>query len=361
MKIELSDLVSVTDLGRDLSGYISQASQAGRRVVILNRNVPTAALVSIADLERLDDLERLATDQTAEFPPSPSAEYAPDWVNEIPPLPPVPPGCTRLGAMPDGPADIPLSSTLIVLGGAGSGTSVALSAAIANANPDPTAPPTELIVVTDRAAVWMSHKTLAQLPVAIRPSGSTELRMLISSRMETLRASKCNTIDEYRAEHPDQPMPDIIIAATDVDAYGLDRLVSDIAKILGPASLREVGLSFWSFTHKPPFPHATLRGGRPRYYQVALGTTNNDLSRKLFNSTVAATKGPRPPGHGYCNVSGDDPSTPSPILIQAPDSIDKWRLETTETSTVLPPSNAADTSRTATPRRSTKPKKRTPS
>lgn len=353
MKIELSDLVSVTDLGRDLSGYISQASQSGRRVVILNRNVPTAALVSIADLERL------TTDQTAEYPPTTPAEHDPDWVNDIPQLPPVPLGCTRLGAMPDGPADIPLSSTLLVPGRTGSGTSVALSAAIANVNPDPAAPPVELIVATDRAAVWMSHKAHTQLPVAVTTSSSTELRMLISCRMEALRAAKCNSVDEYRPEHPDQPMPDIIIAATDVDAVRLDRLVSDIAKILGPTSLREAGLSFWAFTQKPPSPHAALREGRPSYYQVALGAIDDHLSRKLFGSTVAATKGPRPPGQGYCNVSGDDPTAPSPILIQAPDAIDKWRLEPTGTSTVLPPSNATKTNRTTTTRRSTKPKKRT--
>lgn len=57
MLVDTSDLVSVTELGRGLSRYINEAASHGRRFVVLNANTPTAALVSIADLERLNALD----------------------------------------------------------------------------------------------------------------------------------------------------------------------------------------------------------------------------------------------------------------------------------------------------------------
>ncbi|MFV8176997.1 type II toxin-antitoxin system Phd/YefM family antitoxin [Mycolicibacterium peregrinum] len=52
MTVPLTDLVTATELARNTSRYVTEAS-AGRRIVILHRGAPTAALISIEDLQRL--------------------------------------------------------------------------------------------------------------------------------------------------------------------------------------------------------------------------------------------------------------------------------------------------------------------
>ena len=69
MLVDTSDLVSVTELGRALSRYVNVTADTGRRFVVLNSNTPTAALVSIADLERLQTLDTDA-EATAASPPT---------------------------------------------------------------------------------------------------------------------------------------------------------------------------------------------------------------------------------------------------------------------------------------------------
>ncbi|MEH6807084.1 MAG: type II toxin-antitoxin system Phd/YefM family antitoxin [Rhodococcus erythropolis] len=56
MRIDTRDMVSVTELGRDLSRHVSDAND-GRTVVVLKNNQPAAALVSPAEMERLQDLD----------------------------------------------------------------------------------------------------------------------------------------------------------------------------------------------------------------------------------------------------------------------------------------------------------------
>lgn len=56
MRINTKDMVSVTELGRDLSRRISDA-HAGRTVVVLKNNQPAAALVSPEEMDRLQDLD----------------------------------------------------------------------------------------------------------------------------------------------------------------------------------------------------------------------------------------------------------------------------------------------------------------
>ncbi len=324
MLIDLSDLVSVTDLSRDLSGYIGKASQEGRRVVILNRNVPTAALVSIADLERLAANE---SGDEASAPIGASGD----------PLPPVPPGYTRLGTKPGGVVDIPLLSTLIVSGHTGSGKSVALSAAIVNANPDPAAPPVKLIVVTDRAAVWMSHEVRPETPpvIVVADDGAAskfkkDFLARISDRLRLLRTSRCNTVTEYRAEHPNEMLPDLLVALVDINIDAVDRFIGELRKLVEPAAFHEIGLHFWVFTQEQRmhlYPNLNWLQREGRVCQVAVGEQSEEVSRRLFGSTIAAGKA-RIPGHGYCQISGGTDG-PAPVAIEPPAGIDAWRLETT--------------------------------
>lgn len=333
MLIDLSDLVSVTDLSRDLSGYIGKASQEGRRVVILNRNVPTAALVSIADLERLAAKD---SGDEASAPNGLGAEA----------LPPVPPGYTRLGTKPGGVVDIPLLSTLIVSGRTGEGKSVALSAAIANANPDPAAPPIKMIVVTDHAAVWMSHEVRPETPpvIVVANDSSAESKFKkdfldkISARVKLLRTNRCNTVAEYRAEHPSESGDDILVVLTEVNVDTLERFIGDLRKIVEPATFHEIGLHFWIFTQDqtvhPLYPNLNwLQQHEGRVCKVAIGEQSKEASRRTFGSAIAAGK-PLDPGHGYFQVSGSADG-PTPVAIQPPSGIDPWRLETTAETVVL--------------------------
>ncbi|MBT1194033.1 type II toxin-antitoxin system prevent-host-death family antitoxin [Rhodococcoides kroppenstedtii] len=61
MRIDTRDMVSVTELGRDLSRRINDASD-GRTVVVLKNNQPAAALVSPAEMERLQVLDEREDD-----------------------------------------------------------------------------------------------------------------------------------------------------------------------------------------------------------------------------------------------------------------------------------------------------------
>lgn len=56
MNIKLQNLISVSDFSRSASATIAKA-QAGEVQIVLNHNKPVAALVDIALLERLRQLE----------------------------------------------------------------------------------------------------------------------------------------------------------------------------------------------------------------------------------------------------------------------------------------------------------------
>lgn len=62
MKIDLADLISVTDANnKGVSKLVNEASE-GRQFVVLRNNKPTAAIVGIDQLERLEHLEQLEED-----------------------------------------------------------------------------------------------------------------------------------------------------------------------------------------------------------------------------------------------------------------------------------------------------------
>lgn len=54
MKIDTNSLVSATDLNRNSGQLLARASN-GERLVVLNQNRPFAAIVSIKDLNRLEN------------------------------------------------------------------------------------------------------------------------------------------------------------------------------------------------------------------------------------------------------------------------------------------------------------------
>lgn len=80
MKTDTRDLISATTAARDFSRIATEASE-GRRFVVLKNNEPAVAIVSVADMERLDRVDeiedemrmiavalaRIATDDGARF------------------------------------------------------------------------------------------------------------------------------------------------------------------------------------------------------------------------------------------------------------------------------------------------------
>jgi prevent-host-death family protein len=62
VKIEISDLISVTDASaKGVSKLVSEASE-GHQFVVLRNNKPMAAIVGIDKIERLQRLEELQAD-----------------------------------------------------------------------------------------------------------------------------------------------------------------------------------------------------------------------------------------------------------------------------------------------------------
>ena len=49
--------VSISRLKNELSEYLNRAAYGGERIVVTSRDRPKAAVISVADLERLEDLE----------------------------------------------------------------------------------------------------------------------------------------------------------------------------------------------------------------------------------------------------------------------------------------------------------------
>ncbi len=49
--------ISVSKLSRSLSEYLNRAAYGSERIVITSRGTPKAAIISIEDLQRLQDIE----------------------------------------------------------------------------------------------------------------------------------------------------------------------------------------------------------------------------------------------------------------------------------------------------------------
>lgn len=50
-------VVSVSRLKNALSEYLNRAAYGGERIIVASRGKPKAAVISVADLERLEELE----------------------------------------------------------------------------------------------------------------------------------------------------------------------------------------------------------------------------------------------------------------------------------------------------------------
>ena len=126
MTFNLESLVSATDLNRG-SGQILARAAAGDRIVVLSQNRPLAAIVSIADFRRLQELDQAPLVANADRGAAPAVSGAP--------------GTVTIGYLPSGePLALALSCNTLIAGQTGSGKSVTMSAVLACAVDDERAP-----------------------------------------------------------------------------------------------------------------------------------------------------------------------------------------------------------------------------
>lgn len=314
MLIDTSDLVSVTELGRGLSRYVNDAATSGRRFVILNSNTPTAALVSIADLERLNALDA---------PPSTEPNSLElDVQLDRPALADLEalPGYSVVGRDANGKTvHWSLTEHMYATGRPGAGLGQCFSAAIAGAVPDPDVP-TEFVAATSDAYVSLRHSRLhPQIPIAVeldlrdpsrRQRFVEKLQAEIDHRRGLMRELRVETITELRqlglAEMAAQ-VPNLVVVLTDSDglAQGSDDLAgSDVTPVLAEVLSHgtELGIYLWFGTSHPvtgggltALKRAVASHISPR---VVMGTTEEaDQSLEMLGSDVA-TRAQVPVGTG---------------------------------------------------------------
>lgn len=68
--------VSVSKLSRSLSEYLNRAAYGAERIVVTSRGNPKAAIISIDDLRRLQDIEGWDTEDLQDERESAPAELA---------------------------------------------------------------------------------------------------------------------------------------------------------------------------------------------------------------------------------------------------------------------------------------------
>lgn len=255
MLIDTDDLVSVTELARNLSRYVTHASQDGRRVVIMNNNVPTAAIVGMGDLQRLIALEQTSFPTSAK-PPGSGADLEQD--RPRPALSDLArtPGTAVLGCTLDGaPLTWTLSQHHLLVGQRNSGRDSALSAAIATATADPEVP-VDLVVATTRPALSMEHAICGDVPIAVHPGIDdrsnrtvfTEiLEAEIADRTALLTESRNVSISDYRATSGGAPIADLVIVLDGIDELAAAERDESLTSLLSKLTDRgdSLGIRVW--------------------------------------------------------------------------------------------------------------------
>lgn len=312
MLVDTSNLVSVTELGRSLSRYVNDTAETGRRFVILNSNTPTAVLVSIEDLEKLQaaDTQAMATAPPPEVEPLTAPGQA-DLEQR--------PGMSGVGRDDDGQGMYwSLTEHQFVVGRAGQGAGLLFSAAIAGAVPDPHVR-TEFVVATSRSHVALRHERLhpdiavvAETDLEDRDRRERFLEKLndeISRRRELLRYHQVDTLAEFRQ----------LGSAVGVDVANLVVVMTD------PSALVREGATLGSSTTDPVLPliakqgqdlgiylwiglpdadragHMSLRSDMSQYIprRYAMGTLDSVAESRLVIGTDSAALAPVPPGTGW--------------------------------------------------------------
>lgn len=281
-------LVSATELNRNSKDVLARAT-AGARLVVVNNNQPIAAIVPLADLNRLEDLDEKQPSRGDAPTDTPPADAQPAYLRALT----AGQGKTVVGQSNSGDAlELQVAAHTLVVGATGSGKSGTLSAMLTGFHGDP-AVSTRFIVGTGKPAPpQIMHDRDIKLPtpvaavyVDIGEAGDDVQKFVnvitqsMTLRRRRLRDAQVDSIAQFRAAHPDQKAPDVIVV---LDEPG-DRPHEDIRKIIDAILDRgaELGFYLWLFAQRGP-------GHEERFRQrIAHRTDNAATSRALLGSTQA--------------------------------------------------------------------------
>lgn len=219
MSIELESLISATDLNRG-SGQILARAAAGDRIVVLSQNRPLAAIVSIADFRRLQELDQASVVTRAEGGATPAPLGSP--------------GTVTVGHSPNGePLALELSCNTLIAGQTGAGKSVTVSAMLASAVDEERAPVQFCVGVRGEIGPVIVHRSVGRrravsstfLGYEGHPASARQFRSEVlderARRQALLRDVGAASIAEVRergaGEHP--PIPDLIVVLDELPQH----------------------------------------------------------------------------------------------------------------------------------------------
>lgn len=216
MKVDTNALVSATDLNRNSGQLIARAAD-GERLVVLNQNRPVAAIVPIADLQRLESFDAAAQATPVAPGTRSESELLRDLVAQ--------PGHTAVGQTSSGEtAQLKLACNTWVVGCTGSGLSVALSAFLHGARSTELRPAHFAVATTALGPPVTYHETGRETPpiVTIATDISDRDRALsfigavqqqLQQRKALLQQWGLASVDEYRRTRPDEAseLADLIV------------------------------------------------------------------------------------------------------------------------------------------------------
>ncbi|MEB3023078.1 MULTISPECIES: FtsK/SpoIIIE domain-containing protein [Mycolicibacter] len=315
MQIDEADMVSVTELGRGLSRYLAQAAQDGRRFVILNSNVPSAALIGMEDMRRLAALDsERGMDAVAAATLAEGEGSMRPGMQDLTRVA----GSTVVGwtvaAM--APVTVPIASHMFVGGSDAADLAETVSGFIAGATPGES--PVEIVVATANPAVVLQHTPDPTLPLAAevgledaarQRTFIEKLRAEIEARKAMLREAQVNSIADYRREQPGVEIADLVVVLADAELLlGTSQAVRDLISVLLDRGT-ELGIHVWIFTRTLAFTRTlgglvnTASGLNTVATRIALPPMDHGMSRSLIGTSAAW--GLSMPGEAYlANLQG---------------------------------------------------------
>ncbi|WP_157931556.1 FtsK/SpoIIIE domain-containing protein [Mycobacteroides abscessus] len=333
MLIDENDMVSVTELGKSLNKRVGEAAE-GRRIIVMNNHIPTAALIGMDDMRRLDALQDELAAAAEEAAAGDESDISVS-VDELWKTPP-PAGTTVAGINAAGdPVYLDLAQHYLLLGDSREALAKMRSAMVWGANP---AASTTFVLATPEAGVRLYHTRTADFPFPVAMLFETDLEAgdsvfklqgnlesELRARRALLRRHRVSSIAEYRAQTSD-PYPDLVVILEYADVLlASESLRSTLERYLQRGD--ELGIYLWLTSRSLP-PHLASE------FQHRLATRIVDRGRAreaLCGPTGAATL---PEGgayyrnpfkaHDLTRFTLSRADEPSALLGSADSSIGSW-------------------------------------
>lgn len=264
-------MLSATDVSRNTGRFLAQAAD-GRRLVVMNNHQPVAALIGMADLRRLDDLDT-ATRASSSAGALPSVVSLGDVTSTVGRIPL---GLTASGVT----VSVDPLESLLVAGRNASDVIDILLHGVAVDGLD-----VLVVIVAERPAVL--HRPVGILPriaavttrldAASADRISEQIAGALAERIDLLARHNVNTVDQYRATIGREPFDHLIVIIDGADElFKHEQLRETVTQALRNGA--DVGVSVWLFGSAPPrfLAVADTIGQR-----VALRTATNAESRAI--------------------------------------------------------------------------------